>query len=81
MEMHQVLAPLKRKGDKWPNKRKDLIALYPQVKDWAPLEFKIDPIVDTANNDDKNMNQINYTDRDNNTATTDNDSFTDFSIV
>ena len=32
-EMHQVLAPLKRKGEKLPNKRKDLIALYPQVKD------------------------------------------------
>ena len=32
-EMHQVLAPLKRKGDKWPTKRQDLIALYPQVKD------------------------------------------------
>ena len=80
-EIHQVLAPLKRKGDRWPNKRKDLIALYPQVKDRPPLEFNIDPIVDAGNNDDKNMNQINDDDRDNNTATTGNDSFTDFAIV
>ena len=28
-EMHLVLVPLKWKGDKWPNKRKDLITLYP----------------------------------------------------
>ena len=80
-EMYQVLAPLKRKGDKWPNKRKDLIALYSQVKDRPPLEFNIDPIVGAGNNDDKNMNQINDNDRDNNTATTGNDSFTDFAIV
>ena len=51
------------------------------MKDRTPLEFEIDPIVNAANNDDKNINQIDDTDRDNNTATTDNDSFTDFAIV
>ena len=55
-EMHLVLAPLKRKGDKWPTKRHDLIALYPQVKDRAPLEFEIDLI---SKYDDENANQLN----------------------
>ena len=55
--------------------------MYSQVKDQPPLEFNIDPIVGAGNNDDKNMNQINDNDRDNNTATTGNDSFTDFAIV
>ena len=80
-EMHQVLAPLKRKGDKWPSKRKALISLYSQVKDRPPLEFNIDPIVGAGNNDDKNMNQVNDNDRDNNTAMTGNENFTDFAIV
>ena len=79
--MQQILAPLKQKGDKWPNKRNDLIALYSQVKDQPPLEFNIYPIVDAGNNDEKNMNQINDNDRDNNTAMTGNDSFTDFAII
>ena len=74
--MHQVLAPLKRKGDKWPNKKKDMIALYPRVKDRAALEFNIDSIcVDAANNDDEeNINHINDDgDSNNNTGVTDDD--------
>ena len=51
------------------------------MKDRPQLEFNIDPIVDAGNNDDKNVNQINDDDRDNNTATTGNDGFTDFAIV
>jgi len=74
--LHRVLTPLKRKGNKWPTKRQDLIALYPQVKDRAPLEFEIDPIV---NNDDENVNQIN--DDDSNTGTNDDNSFTDFAMI
>ena len=46
-EMHLVLAPLKRKGDKWPTKRKELIKLYPQVKDRAPPSFKIISAINT----------------------------------
>ena len=83
-EMHQVLAPLKRKGDKWPNKKKDMIALYPQVKDRAALEFDIDLIcVDAANNDDKeNINHINDDgDSNNNTGVTDDDVFTDIAMI
>ena len=54
--MHLILAPLKRKGDKWPTKRQDLIALYPQVKDRAPPEFEIDF---NSKNDDEIVNQLN----------------------
>ena len=79
--MHQVLAPLKQKGGKCPNKRQDLIALYLQVKDWAPLDFEIDPI---ANNDDEIVNQINDVDTagdNSNTGTNGDDSFTDFAMI
>ena len=41
------------------DKRKDLIALYSQVKHRAPLEFEIDSNVDAANNDEENINQLN----------------------
>ena len=65
-EMHLVLAPLKRKGDKWPSKRKELIALYPQVKDRTPLEFEINSVVDTVTemsiNDDVNKDNIDSDD-------------------
>jgi len=83
-EMHLVLAPLKRKGDKWPNKRKDLIALYPQVKDRKPLEFEIDSNVDAANNDEENINQINDDDdgdSTNNNGTTNDEICTDFAMI
>ena len=74
-EMHQVLAPLKRKGDKWPTKRQDLIALYPKVKDRAPLEFEIDTI---SNNDDETVKQIND---DDSTGTNDDNNFSDFAMI
>ena len=84
--MQLVLAPLKWKGDKWPNKRKDLIALYPQVKEWAPLEFEIDSNNDAANNDEENINQLNDDDDGNSnnntgTGTTNNEICTEFAMI
>ena len=53
-----------------------MIALYPQVKDCAALEFKIDSNVDATNNDKENINQMNDDDdgnSKNNTGTANNE--------
>ena len=65
-EMKIVLAPLKRQGDKWPTKRKDLIELYPKVKDRPPKVFEkvnVDGLIDTDTGNNENIiDNDNYSD-------------------
>ena len=81
-DMKLLLAPLKRPGDKWPTKRKDLIELYPKVKDRLPLTFNIDPLINIDNSTGigndfiKNDNNINHdSDTDSDTDTDNNKNF------
>ena len=56
--MKIVLATLKRQGDKWRTKRKDLIKLYPKVKERPPKVFEkvnVDGVVDTDTDNNENI--------------------------